>query len=275
VCSPSALLRVCALSITALLCANIASAQFDDLNGLASQITKQLKPLKPHLVAVVDFHAPDGSAMPQGHYFAWILSSYLEERGKNKFAVANHVNFDRDLANLNISPSALVPGEALQSTAPHLGADVLITGAIERRDNSYFLQVTPIRVSDGKSLFSISQSIEMNDFMESFVTPFPPNIRHTGVRGGSQVTSMPSCIHCPDPSYNDLARSKRVQGTCVMEVLISESGQARQIRPVKLLGYGLDERAFDVIKKWRFKPATIDGTPVATIVPIDVTFRLF
>ncbi len=63
--------------------------------------------------------------MPQGHYFAWILGCYLEARSKAKFTVANHIDFDKDLANLNITPSVLVPGEALRSAAPHLGADVL------------------------------------------------------------------------------------------------------------------------------------------------------
>ena len=88
---------------------------------------------------------------------------------------------------------------------------------------------------------------------------------------------MPSCVHCPDPSYNNLARSERIQGTCILEVLISNTGDAKQIRPVKLLGYGLDERAYDAIKSWKFKPATSknDGTPVSVIVPIEVSFRLY
>lgn len=273
--SPSALFRVGALPLAALLSSSVASSQFTKLDDLASQITRELKPFKPLLVAVVDFRPPNGNTMPQGHYFAWILSSYLEERGKNKFAVANHVNFDKDLANLNISPSALIPGEALQSAAPHLGADVLITGTIEKRDNSYLLQVTSIHVADGKSLNPLSATIGLTEFLESFVTPLPADIPRLSGKDLSAELTMPRCLHCPDPIYNGLARRKRVQGTCVMEVLISEGGEAKQIRPVKLLGYGLDERAFDVIKKWRFKPATIDGTPVATIVPIEVTFRLY
>ncbi len=88
---------------------------------------------------------------------------------------------------------------------------------------------------------------------------------------------MPGCLHCPDPTYNDLARSEKIQGTCILEVLISENGQAKQIRPVKLLGYGLDERAYDVIKTWKFRPARNkkDDTPVPAIVPVEVTFRLY
>jgi TonB family protein len=58
--------------------------------------------------------------------------------------------------------------------------------------------------------------------------------------------------------------------------LISANGDLQQIRPLRLLGYGLDEQAFNAIKKWKFKPATReDGTPVATIVPVEVTFRLY
>jgi TonB family protein len=215
--------------------------------------------------------------MPQGHYFAWILSSYLDQHGNNKFAIANHIDFDKELTNRNIRSSTLVPGQALQSAAPDLGADVLLTGTIEQLGDSYLLQVTPINVRDGKSLSTISQSIKMTDFMESFVTPFPPNILDASGKGGSPSIAMPSCIRCPNPSYNDLARKNKVNGSCVLNVLISESGEPQQIRPTKLLGYGLDERAFDIIKTWKFRPATLNrnGIPVAVIVPIEVTFRIY
>jgi TonB family protein len=257
-----------------LICASSASAQFDRLDDLASKITKELKPFKPHLVAVVDFRSPDDSTKPQGHYFAWILSSYLEERSKHKFAVASHVDFDKDLANLNVSSSTLVPGEALQSAAPRIGADVLITGTIEKRGNSYVVVVIPIRVSDEKPQGSLTATIIMSPFLESLVTPLPALPRFSGKNLPANST-MPGCRYCPDPSYSNLARSERIQGTCIMEVLISEGGEAQQVRPIKLLGYGLDEQAFDVIKRWKFKPATRDGTPVAVIVPVEVTFRLF
>ena len=61
-----------------------------------------------------------------------------------------------------------------------------------------------------------------------------------------------------------------------MLVLISPKGTAQQIRPQKMLGYGLDEQAYEAIKKWKFKPAMrADGTPIATVVPVEVTFRLY
>jgi hypothetical protein len=76
------LVRLGTLLGATLLFAARTSAQFPKLNDLASEIAKEVKPLKPHLVAVVDFRPPFGSSMPQGHYFAWILTSILQDRSK-------------------------------------------------------------------------------------------------------------------------------------------------------------------------------------------------
>jgi TonB family protein len=154
---------------------------------------------------------------------------------------------------------------------------VLITGTIDKRPGSYVLQITPVRVVDGKTLATSSLAVVENEFLDSFVTPFPPDVPHTSGKNKSEMEriTMPRCVYCPDPSYNDLARRNKINGVSVLEVLISPAGVAQQIRPVRLLGYGLDEQAYNVIKKWKFKPATADGTPVPTIVPVEVTFRLY
>jgi hypothetical protein len=263
-----------------LLCAETASAQFAKLDNLASEIIKELKPLKPHLVAVVDFRPPYGSTMPQAHYFAAIFSSWLEDRANHKFAVADHKAFDSDLEKLQISLQSLVPGsENFRSAASHIGADVLLTGTIEKRNDSYVLEVTPVRLADGKVLATHSQTIVASDFLDSFITPFPANVAHADNKHKDEMEriTMPRCVHCPDASYNDLARRNKVNGVSVMEVLISPAGVAQQIRPVRLLGYGLDEEAYDVVKKWKFRPATLkaDGTAVPAIVMVEVTFRLY
>jgi len=274
---PSALIRLATFLAAFLLSPVHALAQLGEFDDLASRLAKQLKPFNSRLVAVVDFRSPDGTSSPQGHYFAWILSSYLEQRTKSKFTVANHIGFDKDLAALQIVPSALVPGPALHAAAPHLGADVLITGIIEKRGDSYLIQLIAIHVADGKSLNAVSLSLKSSPFLESLITPFPPEILRLSGKALPTDVAVPSCVRCPDPSYNNLARSERIQGTCVLEVLISKTGEPEQIRPVKLLGYGLDEGAYNAVKGWKFRPAISkkDGTPVSVIVPIEVTFRLF
>ena len=272
-----ALLRSGVVVAAGLLPVAHASAQFARLNDLASEIAKEVKPLKPHLVAVADFRPPYGSTLPQGHYFAWILSSILQDRAKKNFTVADHTGFDSDLAKLNISTGSLVPGDALESAVPHLGADMLITGTFEKGDNAYFLHILPVRVADSKSLRLIEAKIEITEFLDSFITPFSEDILRTSQKNVRGETTMPSCIYCPDPSYADLARRNHLQGRAIFEVLITADGLPGRIRPVRLIGNGLDEAAFAAIKRWKFRPARLkaDGTPVPTIVPVEVTFRLF
>ena len=266
-----ALVRSSALLVTILAFAVGAKAQFTKLDDLGSQVAKELKPFKPRLVAVVDFRSLDGQTNAQGHYFAWMIADALRERAKKKFTVASHKDFDSDLAKLKIPASALTPGESLRTLAPQIGADILITGNIERRGSSYLLVLAPVRLPDGQTLPTISDSIVVNDFLDSLVTPLP----ETALKAGAQGVGMPSCLYCPDPSYTDLGRREKINGRSVLMVLVSTEGLAAQIRPVSLLGYGLDEQAYFAIKGWKFKPATKNGTPVPVIVPVEVTFRLY
>jgi TonB family protein len=269
--------RMCAILLVLLFSAAATRAQFSRLDDLSSQIAKEVKPLKPHLIAVADFRPTSGSTSPQGHYFAWILSSILQDREKKHFTVSEHVQFDSDLAKLNLSSTSLVPGESFRSVAPQLAVDVLITGTVEKRDNLYLLQLVPIRISDSKSLHPLTFQIQATEFLDSFITPLPENVRHAKHANDVPDITMPSCIYCPNPSYSDLARRNRLQGVAIFEVLVSADGLPAQICPVRFLGNGLDEEAFKAIKTWRFKPAVSkdDGAALATIVPIEVSFRLY
>jgi TonB family protein len=135
----------------------------------------------------------------------------------------------------------------------------------------------PIRISGEKSLRPLSAAIRITEFLDSLITPPPADVPGLSGKNPSADLILPSCWHCPDPSYDELARRQKIQGTGILEILVSENGEAKQIRPVKLLGYGLDERAHDVIKTWKFRPAKTkkDGTPVPAIVPVEVAFRLY
>jgi TonB family protein len=266
-----AYLRACAILLVLLFSAAAARAQFSRLNDLAAQLEKELKPVKPHLVAVADFRPPYGADLPQGHYFAWLISDALRAHAKKHFAVAEHKSFDADLAKLHIT-DPLGSDAAHPSISPLIGADVLVTGSIERQGDSYILVVTPVVVATQKFLASLRHEIVVNEFLDSMVTPLPQNVAQAGTNG----TGMPTCIHCPDPTYSDWARSEKISGVSIFSVLISPDGTAQQIRPLKMLGYGLDEQAYDAIKKWKFRPAHDgNGANVATIVPVEVTFRLY
>jgi protein TonB len=60
----------------------------------------------------------------------------------------------------------------------------------------------------------------------------------------------------------------------VLQLVVDEKGMPGQIRVVRPLGLGLDQKAIEAVAKWRFKPGTKDGKPVAVIATIEVKFRL-
>ncbi len=87
--------------------------------------------------------------------------------------------------------------------------------------------------------------------------------------------SAPKQIYAPDPDYSEEARKAKYQGVCVLYVVIGPDGKPRDIRVARTLGLGLDEKAMEAVKTWRFEPAMKDGKPVAVAVNIEVTFHLY
>ncbi len=94
-------------------------------------------------------------------------------------------------------------------------------------------------------------------------------------RPGVGGVTVPACVYCPSPSFTDEARAAKFNGSVVLQVVVTADGRAENISVVRKAGYGLEENAIETVKTWQFRPATgPDGSPVATIVPIEVTFRI-
>jgi TonB family protein len=77
-----------------------------------------------------------------------------------------------------------------------------------------------------------------------------------------------------EPEYSEAARKAKWQGNVTVYVDIDESGNVTGLRLIHALGLGLDQKAIDAVKQWKFKPGQKDGKPVASQAAIDVTFRL-
>lgn len=90
---------------------------------------------------------------------------------------------------------------------------------------------------------------------------------------GSGV-SAPVLIQRANPEYSGQARTARVQGAVQLAVEIDPNGAATNIRVAHSLGFGLDEKAIEWVKKWKFRPAHKEGVPVNVVATIDVEFRL-
>lgn len=87
--------------------------------------------------------------------------------------------------------------------------------------------------------------------------------------------SAPRAIYSPDPEYSEEARKAKYQGDVILWVVIGPDGRVHDVKVARTLGLGLDEKAVEAVKTWRFEPARKDGQPVAVQLNIDVTFHLY
>ncbi|MGO8813937.1 MAG: energy transducer TonB [Terriglobia bacterium] len=96
-----------------------------------------------------------------------------------------------------------------------------------------------------------------------------------GVYSVGGNVSAPIPIFKPEPPYSEEARKAKYQGTVVLFIVVDASGNVTECRVIKPLGLGLDEKAVETVKTWKFKPAQRNGTPVPVQVTVEVSFRLF
>ncbi len=93
-----------------------------------------------------------------------------------------------------------------------------------------------------------------------------------GLRRGKMT--LPELLTPSEPEYTEEARRAKLQGTVGLTIVVSADGRVTSVEVTHGLGLGLDERAIETVKAWRFRPATMDGKPIPSKASVDVTFRL-
>jgi len=94
-------------------------------------------------------------------------------------------------------------------------------------------------------------------------------------RIGGRV-SAPGIIFEPEAEFSDEARRAKYQGVVLVGLIVDKQGNPQNVHVVRSLGMGLDEKAIEAVKKYKFKPAMRDGkVPVAVPLNIEVNFRLY
>ncbi len=87
--------------------------------------------------------------------------------------------------------------------------------------------------------------------------------------------SAPRPIYDPDPEYSEEARKAKFQGTVLLSAVIGPDGRPKDLRIMRSVGMGLDQKALDAVWKWRFAPGMRNNQPVSVLVSIEVSFRLY
>lgn len=92
-------------------------------------------------------------------------------------------------------------------------------------------------------------------------------------RAGSGITP-PAVQREVKPDYTDDARRRGISGDVVLEIIVRRDGSVGDVKVLHGLGAGLDQRATEAVRQWRFSPARRFGTPVDVIVEVAVEFKL-
>ncbi len=116
--------------------------------------------------------------------------------------------------------------------------------------------------------------IDYPEIGESVVIPEGPAGPAIGPMQISGNVLAPVRIHAPDPHYPEEARHARVQGVVILQTIIDKLGNVTDVKVLKGLPSGLTEAAVDAVSSWRFKPATLEGDPVAVYYLVTVSFSV-
>jgi TonB family protein len=87
--------------------------------------------------------------------------------------------------------------------------------------------------------------------------------------------SPPRVVFQPEPEFSEEARKAKFQGVCTLALVVGVDGRPRNIRVQSSLGMGLDEKAIEAVKNWKFEPAMKDGHPVPVAIAVEVDFHLY
>jgi TonB family protein len=99
-------------------------------------------------------------------------------------------------------------------------------------------------------------------------------------RGGEPIYTVGGGVSAPQPTstvlpeYSDDGRKARVQGIVELVIVVKADGTVDFKNVKKSLGYGLDQKAIDAVKKWKYLPGQKDGVPVATLITVSINFSL-
>jgi TonB family protein len=78
-----------------------------------------------------------------------------------------------------------------------------------------------------------------------------------------------------EPDSNEFAQANGIAGPALFHTIIGADGKVGEVAVARPIGFGLDENAVAAIRKASFQPAIKDGQPVAVMLDLYVSFRIF
>ncbi len=130
-------------------------------------------------------------------------------------------------------------------------------------------ELEPLRIEEPE--IYIPEVDELNWKIE---VPAPPPPEAPGPFEVTRDVIKPKKIVHVDPQYTEIARKARIQGAVILRATIDQQGGITDVEVLRGLQMGLTEAAVAAVRQWKFKPATLNGRPVAVYFNLTVTFQL-
>ena len=243
---------------TQITCAAYSNAQ-DNGQPIAGQ-----KPSSPAAPAEADAIVP-------GKISHKVVPKYPKEARKAK--IEGEV-----VAQATIEPSGSVSRVAIISGDLKLAEEV-VDAVRAWKFGPYLQDGSPVRVIQNIA-FKFAQDQKRAE-MEPLPAPTlaknltPQLFPGGGVFRVGGAVSAPRIISSTAAQYSEKARKAKYQGVCVLSLIVTSEGTPRDVRIVRSLGMGLDEKAIEAVSQWKFEPGIKDGKPVAVMVDVEVNFHLY
>ncbi len=96
-----------------------------------------------------------------------------------------------------------------------------------------------------------------------------------GVRRIGGGVSSPVVIYQVEPEFSEEARKAKFMGVVLVNLIVDAHGMPQNVHVLRGVGMGLDQKAIDAVKQYRFKPAMEGGKPVPVELNVQVDFQIF
>jgi periplasmic protein TonB len=87
--------------------------------------------------------------------------------------------------------------------------------------------------------------------------------------------SAPVLIYSVEPEFSEEARKAKVAGNVLVNLWVDTQGNPSHVRVIRGVGMGLDEKAMEAVRQYKFKPAMENGKPVLVELNVEVNFQIF
>jgi TonB family protein len=161
-----------------------------------------------------------------------------------------------------------------QAVAVKSGVEVDIDGCIDLKDDGAGNKISVFRLTAQPVQKLAAPRAAKADVSGASVggeqAELPPGLSRIGIGVSAPVPLNHVVAH-----YSEEAKEKRVEGVCIISLIVDVNGKPQNPRVVQTLGSGLDQKALEAVNKYKFKPAMKGNTPVPVMITVEVNFRLY